>query len=68
MIKWDRSLLQNVSRFLLQNATVITKCDVYYKLHRIATAYLGLRFSSFFDRQKKRRKQFGGENGYSSIF
>ena len=37
--KCDKSLLQNVSGFvlqnviiLLQNATVITKCDVYYKL------------------------------------
>ena len=27
-----RSLLQNASGFLLQNATVITKCDVYLKL------------------------------------
>ena len=46
--KRDRSLLQNVSSFLLQNATVllqsatvitkyddcITKCDVYYKLRQ----------------------------------
>ena len=46
--KCDRSLLQNVSDFLLQNvtvllqnatillqnATVITKCDVYYKLRQ----------------------------------
>ena len=39
IIKRDRSLLQNVSDFLLQNATVflqnataITKCDVCYKL------------------------------------
>ena len=37
--KRDRSLLQNASGFLLQNATVllqnvtvITKCNVYYKL------------------------------------
>ena len=37
--KCDRSLLQNASDFLiqnatvlLQNATVITKCDVHYKL------------------------------------
>ena len=39
--KRDRSLLQNASGFLLQNATVllqnatvITKCDVYYKLRQ----------------------------------
>ena len=32
--KCDRSLLQNASGFLLQNATVITKCDVYYKLRQ----------------------------------
>ena len=32
--KCDRSLLQNLSGFLLQNATVITKCDVYYKLRQ----------------------------------
>ena len=39
--KCDKSLLQNVSGFLLQNATVllqnatiITKCDVYYKLRQ----------------------------------
>ena len=46
--KRDRSLLQNASAFLLQNATVlfqnatillqnaavITKCDVYYKLRQ----------------------------------
>ena len=37
----DKSLLQNVSGFLLQNATVflenatvITKCDLYYKMRR----------------------------------
>ena len=46
--KCDRSLLQNASGFLLQNATVITKsddfitkCDSYYKMRRllqIATA------------------------------
>ena len=37
--KCDKSLLQNASGFLLQNATillqnatVITKCNVYYKL------------------------------------
>ena len=37
--KYDRSLLQNVSGFLLQNARVITKCgnfitkcDNYYKM------------------------------------
>ena len=34
-----KSLLQNSSDFLLQNATVITKCDdticdVYYKMRR----------------------------------
>ena len=39
--KCDRSLLQNASEFLLQNATillqnatVITKCDVYYQLRQ----------------------------------
>ena len=39
--KCDRSLLQNTSGFLLQNdiillqnGTVITKCDVYYKLQQ----------------------------------
>ena len=39
--KCDRSLFQNASGFLLQNATVftncddfITKCDVYYKLRQ----------------------------------
>ena len=39
--KCDRSLLQNASGFLLQNAavllqnaTVITKCDAYYKLRQ----------------------------------
>ena len=39
--KCDKSLLQNASGFLLQNATillqngtVITKCDVYYKLQQ----------------------------------
>ena len=39
--KCDKSLLQNASGFLLQNATVllqnatvITKCDVYYKLRQ----------------------------------
>ena len=34
IIKCDKSLLQNVSGFLLQNATVITKCDVYYILRQ----------------------------------
>ena len=41
MTKYDRSLLQNASGFLLQNATVllqnatvITKLDVYYKLRQ----------------------------------
>ena len=40
--KCDRSLLQNASGFLLQNATVITncndfitKCDSYYKMRRL---------------------------------
>ena len=47
--KRDRNLLQNVSAFLLQNATVllenasvitkcnnfITKCDSYYKMRRL---------------------------------
>ena len=32
--KRDRNLLQNTSGYLLQNATVITKCDVYYKLRQ----------------------------------
>ena len=39
--KCDRSLLQNAQGFLLQsatvliqNATVITKCDVYYKMRQ----------------------------------
>ena len=39
--KRDRNLLQNASGFLLQNATillqnatVITKCDVHYKLQQ----------------------------------
>ena len=39
--KCDRSLLQNASGFLLQNATVLlenatalTKCDVLYKLQQ----------------------------------
>ena len=50
--KCDRSLLQDVSGFSLQNATVITncdsfitKCDSYYKLRRllqIATIQLHL--------------------------
>ena len=42
IIKRDRSLLQNASVFLLQNATVITKsrdfitkCDSYYKMRRL---------------------------------
>ena len=40
--KWDRSLLQNASGFLLENATVITKCNnfitkyvSYYKIRRL---------------------------------
>ena len=32
--KCDRDFLQNASGFLLQNVTVITKCDVYYKLRQ----------------------------------
>ena len=32
--KCDRNLLQNASGFLLQNATVITKCNIYYKLRQ----------------------------------
>ena len=32
--KCDRSLLQNASGFLLQNATVFTKCNFYYKLRQ----------------------------------
>ena len=31
--KCDRCVLQNMT-VLLQNATVITKCDVYYKLRQ----------------------------------
>ena len=34
IVNSDRSLLQNASYFLLQNATVISKCDVYYKLRQ----------------------------------
>ena len=30
--KCYRSLLQNASGFLSQNATIITKCDFYYKM------------------------------------
>ena len=40
--KYDISLLQNASAFLLQNATVITNCgefftkfDIYYKMRRL---------------------------------
>ena len=32
--KYDRSLLQNGSGFLLQNATVTTKWDFYYRLRQ----------------------------------
>ena len=32
--KCDKTLLQNALGFLLQNATVITNCDVYYKMCR----------------------------------
>ena len=32
--KCDKSLLQNASGLLLQSATVITKCDVFYKLRQ----------------------------------
>ena len=32
--KCDRISLQNASGFLLQNATIITKCDFYYKLRQ----------------------------------
>ena len=32
--KWDRSLLQNASGFLLQNAALTAKCDIYYKLQQ----------------------------------
>ena len=32
--KCYRSLLENASGFLLQNATVLTKCDVYYKFRQ----------------------------------
>ena len=34
IIKCNKSLLQNASGFLLQHATVITKCDVFHKMHR----------------------------------
>ena len=37
--KCDRSLLQRASDFLLQNAAVITKCDVYYKLRQYTSLY-----------------------------
>ena len=30
--KWDKGFLQNASSILLQNATVFTKCYLYYKL------------------------------------
>ena len=43
--KRNRSLLQNASGFLLQNATVITKCDVYYKLRQYN---VGQFFTSFY--------------------
>ena len=39
IIKCDRSLLKNASGFLLQNATDITKCDVYYKLRQYTIFY-----------------------------
>ena len=32
--KRNKSLLQNASGFLVQTVTVITKCDVYYKMRR----------------------------------
>ena len=32
--KMRQILLQNATNFLLQNGTVITKCDVYYKLRQ----------------------------------
>ena len=37
--KWDRSLLQNALGFLLQNATVIIKSNVYYKLRQYMHYY-----------------------------
>ena len=42
IIKWNRTLLQNASGFLLQDVTVIakcddfiTKCESYYKMRRL---------------------------------
>ena len=32
--KCEKSLLENTLGLLLQNATVITKCEVYYKIRR----------------------------------
>ena len=37
--KCDRSLLQNTSGFLFENATVITKCDVCYKMWEYIDEY-----------------------------
>ena len=46
--KCERSLLQNASGFLLQNATAITKYNVYYKLQQytdaLKTTLGGLRY------------------------
>ena len=54
--KCDRSLLQNPTGFLLQNAivllqnaTIITKCDIYYKLRQYTSLMLlSLDFTSFY--------------------
>ena len=45
--KWDEGLLQNVSGFLLQNATVIMKYDFYYKM----------RWYSYITYEKKKKKK-----------
>ena len=63
--KYDKSLLQNASGFLLQNATVllqnvtvitkyndfITKCDSYYKMRRLLQ--IATVRSSFVDYSRK---------------
>ena len=39
LTKCDRSLSQNASGVLLQNVTVIKKCDIYYKLQQYITVF-----------------------------
>ena len=36
--KCDKRLLQNALAFLLQNATVITKCTMQYNIHRLCNS------------------------------